>query len=156
MHRLSRQEEIDRLVRLYGNEPTSRLYDLINSQFLILHNRAQVLLALCGVVITTTGFSGRLIAGTNALGQGMIIAGVGLTLVAALVVVLGVLHLHWLTQQPGDSLDAWLHSALAYRDRKTNWYRAGIVLLMLGLACYVVAIAIMLMYPGEFVAAGGR
>ncbi|MGB7156722.1 MAG: hypothetical protein WBD40_01570 [Tepidisphaeraceae bacterium] len=40
----------------------------------VLHNRAQVLLALCGIVVTTTGFSGRLVAGTNAAAQWLIIA----------------------------------------------------------------------------------
>ena len=89
----------------------------------------------------------RQIAGTNAAAQFLIIAGVSTVLVAAAVVVAGVLQLNWLTQMPGATLEARLLNSLAYRDRKVVCYRAGIVLLLLGLAMYVGAIAIMLANP---------
>ena len=144
---LTRSEEIDRFVALYGEEGTSKMMEAMERQFLILHNRSQVALGLAGIVITTTGFSGRIIAGTSALAQGLIVAGVGLAMVSALLVVLGVLHLRWLTQQPGELIRPWLETCLAYRDKKTNYYRAGIILLLVGIALYVAAIAVMLMNP---------
>ncbi|MBI4576202.1 MAG: hypothetical protein HY722_08075 [Planctomycetes bacterium] len=144
---LDRAAEARRLLDLYRDRGQGALVELLERQFTVLHNRAQVLLGLSGVVITTTGFSGRLIAGTSRLAQCLIILGVGTTLVAAAVVVWGVLHLHWLTQQPGAAPEEWLDACLAYRDRKTRAYRLGIVLLMAGLATYVGAIGIMLLYP---------
>ncbi|MEY3000326.1 MAG: hypothetical protein RL648_540, partial [Verrucomicrobiota bacterium] len=41
---------------------------VVERQFSTLHNRAQVLFSFCGVVVTVTGFSGRLIAGTSLIG----------------------------------------------------------------------------------------
>ena len=145
---LTREQEIDRFIALYGEEQPGKIMEAMERQFAILHNRSQVSLGLAGIVVTTTGFSGRLIAGTNILGQMLIIAGVTLSLLSAVVLVLGVLHLHWLTQQPGELVRPWINSCLDYRDKKTNFYRAGAILLTVGIACYVAAIAVMLLNPG--------
>ncbi|MEX2215059.1 MAG: hypothetical protein WD768_13070 [Phycisphaeraceae bacterium] len=144
---LSCDAEADRILAMYGSDAPTRIMEMLERQFLILHHRSQVALGLAGIVVTTTGFSGRLIAGTNALAQGLIIFGVGLTMLAAVVVVLGVMHLRWLTHQPGEMVRPWLLTCLAYRDKKTRFYRAGILLLMLGIALYVLAIAVMLLNP---------
>jgi hypothetical protein len=147
MSHLSRDAEADRILRYYGGDAFPEIMAMLERQFVVLHNRAQVLLGLCGIVVTTTGFSGRLVAGTNAAAQWLIIAGVALVLCAAAIVVWGVLHLYWLTMQPGDSTRAWLLSSLAYRDRKTRAYRIGISLLLAGLTAYAAALSIMLLYP---------
>ncbi|MGF1634648.1 MAG: hypothetical protein ACFCVE_12415 [Phycisphaerae bacterium] len=147
MKKLPLDAEADRILHAYGPDNFKDIMAMLERQFGVLHNRAQVLLALAGVVVTTTGFSGRLIAGTNAWAQGLIIAGVGITLLAAAVVCWGVLHLRWLTMQPGQTVRDWLLTSLRYRDRKTNFYFAGIWLLLLGLVVYVSAIAVMLLNP---------
>ncbi|HLL90696.1 MAG TPA: hypothetical protein VK324_15450 [Tepidisphaeraceae bacterium] len=139
-------EELRRILDAYGpNLPD--IMGMLERQFAVLHNRAQVLLALCGIVISTTGFSGRIIAGTNALAQWLIVAGVAFVLLSAAVVVWGVLHLRWLTMKGGGDVHQWLATSLAYRDRKTNAYRVGIGLMLLGLTLYVAAIAVMLTNP---------
>ena len=152
---LARQEEADRILALYGDDPVP-IAALLERQFGMLHNRAQVLLGLAGVVITTTGFSGRLIAGTSTLAQALIIGGVALVLLGAVTVAVGVLPLRWLTQQDGDLVRPWLVVCLTYRDRKTRSYRLALVFLLLGLALYVGAIAIMLIYPTAFDLGLGR
>jgi hypothetical protein len=143
---LTRTEEADRILTLYGNDLPA-IMTMLERQFVVLHNRAQVLLTLCGIVISTTGFSGRVIAGTNALAQALIVGGVALVLLSAAIVVWGVLHLRWLTMQSGEDTRAWLLTSLDYRDRKTNAYRVGIVVMLIGLTLYVGAIAVMLIYP---------
>ena len=135
--------------RVYGDDAFAEIMAALERQFAVLHNRAQVLLGLCGIIISTTGFSGRLIAGTDRWAQGLIIAGVCLVLLAAAVVCWGVLHLRWLTVQRGGTTREWLLTSLAYRDRKTNAYRLGISLMLLGLVSYVAAISIMLWSPAE-------
>lgn len=147
--RLTLDEECDRILSSYGSEPTrlEAIMAMIERQFGVLHNRAQVLLTLCGIVISTTGFSGRLIAGTNVAAQVLVIIGVTLVLCSAAVVVWGVQHLSWLTHQRGELMRDWLLTVLAYRDRKTRFYRLGIALMLAGLAAYVGAISIMLLNP---------
>ena len=149
MPHLRRDAEADRILRYYGGDALPEIMAMLERQFVVLHNRAQVLLGLCGIVVTTTGFSGRLVAGTNAAAQWLIIAGVALVLGAAAVVVWGVLHLYWLTMQPGESTREWLLTSLAYRDKKTRAYRIGISLLLVGLTVYAAALSIMLLYPME-------
>lgn len=138
--------EIEHMITLFGDDARG-LYAVLERQFSVLMTRAQVLMGLCGVVITTTGFSGRIIAGTSTLAQWLIISGISLTLAAAAVVVFGVLPLRWLTQQPGNTTEAWLAESLRYRDRKLKHYRVGVVLMLAGLAVYVAAIALMLAHP---------
>lgn len=143
---LRHDAEIHRILDSYGPD-LAAIMAMLERQFAVLHNRAQVLLALCGIVISTTGFSGRTIAGTNAAAQWLIVAGVSLVLLSAAVVVWGVLHLRWLTMQGGADVPAWLATSLAYRDRKTQSYRFAILLMLLGLTLYVAAIAVMLTHP---------
>ena len=138
--------EMRRILDMYGDDfPNIML--MLERQFGVLHNRAQVLLTLCGIVISTTGFSGRIIAGTNVVAQVLVIGGVGFILLSAAVVVWGVLHLRWLTMQYGPDTQTWLATSLAYRDKKTNSYRLAILLLLVGLTLYCGAISVMLLYP---------
>jgi len=145
-----RQEEINRILKIYGREDTRSIMEMVERNFMVLHHRSQVLLGLSGIVITTTGFSGRLIAGTNDLAKWLIISGVALVMAAAATVCYGVLHLRWLTQHPGSQIEQWLDTTLAYRDRKTRFYRVGIVMTMVGLTLYVGSIFVMLWYPLDF------
>ncbi len=122
---------------------------MLERQFGVLHNRVQVLLAVAGVVISTVGFSGRLVAGTSLLAQWLIVSGLSLILLAAATAVWGVLHLRWLTMQGGESTAAWLVTSLRYRDRKTNAYRVAAILLLFGLMLYGGALGVMLLNPEE-------
>ncbi len=145
---LGREAEARRILDSYGDDLPG-IMSMLERQFGVLHNRAQVALVLCGVVISTTGFSGRLVAGTNTLSQILIIAGLSLIIIAAGVVVRGVLHLRWLTMQGGDGTAQWLSTSLAYRDRKTTHYRVGVLILLAGLVLYGGALAVTLLNPEE-------
>jgi hypothetical protein len=149
---LSRPQEHARIMQEYGNLPFDAMMAMLERQFSLLHNRSQILLTLCGIVITTTGFSGRFIASTNAWAMYTVILSIVFALLSAGIVVQRVLHLHWLTAQLGEDRSAWLMRSLEYRDRKTHGYRVGIMLLLLSLAFYVVAIALMLLHPAGAVA----
>lgn len=156
MNKIPREKEVDRLIDLVSAGSWDVVHGILERQFAVLHNRAQVLIGLCGIVITTTGFSGRLIAGTSRYAQELIIAGVATVLLAATLIVWGVQHIRWLTQQPGDDLRGWLLASLAYRDRKTTIYRVAIAFLLAGLSFYVIAIAMMLLAPTAVPSLGGR
>lgn len=148
MNCLTPDQEIARIINQYdGKQPD--IMAMLERQFTVLHNRAQVLLALCGIVISTTGFSGRIVAGTNQTAQVLIVSGVGLILLAAIVCSWGVLHLRWLTLQSGDDVAAWLRSSLRYRNLKTRSYRIAVIIMLFGLTTYCGALAIMLLNPHQ-------
>jgi hypothetical protein len=144
---LARDAEADRILAHYGTDALPEIMHMLNGQFVILHNRAQVLLALGGIIISTTGFTGRNVAGTGPWAQKLVIAGMLLVLLSAAVVCYGVLHLRYLTMQNGDATRAWLLTSLRYRDIKTKAYRVGVILMIAGLTAYVIAIIIMLCHP---------
>src|SRR5262245_61953796 len=106
--RITREEEVQQITRFHGKVGSEAIYTLLERQFAVLTSRAQILLGLCGIMITTTGFSGRMIAGTNPLAQLMIIVAMGTVLVAATITVRGLLKLKWLTQFPAHDHQEWL------------------------------------------------
>lgn len=148
---LTREGERESILARYGHERFEAIQGVIERQLDVLMSRSQLLLGLCGIAITTTGFSGRLIAGNSRLGQGLIIAGLALVLCAAAVLVWGVLDLTWITQRDSQFIDSWLMACLEYRDRKTLLFRMAIILLLIGLTLYVGSIAVMLWNPTAIV-----
>ncbi len=141
------QREVDQILHIYGSDNLKEIIALIERQFAVLTSRAQVLLGLSGIVITTTGFSGRAIASTGPAAQWLIVGGIFLVLAGAAAIVWGILQLNWITQFVGQDIRPALMKMLAYRDRKTRAYRLGLIFLVLGLALYVSAISLMVLAP---------
>ena len=149
---LTRQAECERILEAHGPndfEPISRALD---RQYRTIHNRAQLLLGVCGVLISASVVvtTGRIIGAhlgfehQHAAGVLLVVAGL-LDICGAAVTVGGVLNVRWITQQPGADLRGWVYANLVYRDRKTHAYRLAILLVLMSMACYQVAIAIVLL-----------
>jgi hypothetical protein len=149
---LTREEECDRIVKSHGPGDFDSISKALDRQFRTIHNRAQLLLGICGVLISAgvVVTTGRLIGRRPELehqrlaGVMLVIAG-SLDVAAAIIVVGGVLTIRWITQQPGEDLRAWVYSNLAYRDRKTRAYTAAIVLLLFSVISHQIAMAIALL-----------
>jgi hypothetical protein len=121
---------------------------LLENQLNTIHTRVQVLLSFCGIVITTTGFSGRLIAGTHIAAQIAIIIGLALMVVCAAYVFDRVGGVRWITRELDDAQpETALAAVLRRRDKKTIAYRRSGYFLLLGLVFYGISIAIMLLNP---------
>lgn len=132
-------QEADRILELVdGHRLTA--YQMIERQLGVLVLRTQVMLSLCGIVITVTGFSGRAIAQTSPLARYSIATGICVVLMAAIVAIWGVLRLQWLTQSIVSDTRAMLIRGLEIRYRKTRFLTAALVLFALGFAFYVLAI----------------
>ena len=149
---LTREEECERIVKAHGPDGFDRISEALDRQFRTIHNRAQLLLGICGVLISASVVvtTGRLIGRRpefqhqHFAGVMLVIAGV-LEIAAAGVVVGGVLNIRWITQHAGDDLHAWVRANLAYRDRKTAAYRLAIAFVLLSMLSYQIAIAIALL-----------
>ena len=118
-----------------------RAFEMVQGQLAALVLRTQVMLSLSGIVITVTGFSGRAIAATSVLARGSIVLGLFMVLAAAVVAVVGVLRLRWMTQElDGEPLDV-LTRALVLRDRKSRFLSAALTLFVVGFGLYCLAVA---------------
>ncbi|MDQ8206798.1 hypothetical protein QEH52_04710 [Coraliomargarita sp. SDUM461003] len=117
------------------------------SQLNIVYTRAQVLMSLAGMVVTVTGFSGRLIAGSSSAAQMFIVAGLLVSLSSAAWVFRRVMRVQWVTSLASQDREHALEHALYRRNRKTSAYTLGGTLLFIGLVLYAIAIALMLTNP---------
>ena len=143
----SAQQEAQKLVNAFPGEETF-LLGLLERQLNILHQRSQVVIGFAAVAISTTGFSGRLIAGTSLPAQALIIVALAIILVSCLWIFTRVLAVKWvLTRCIEPELTQTLTAIILYRDSKTSAYRLGSFGVFLGLAIYACAFAIMLLNP---------
>jgi len=135
--------EVQNILTLTGNNYLQAL-DLLERQLNVLHTRAQVLMSLAGIVLTITGFSGRLIAGTSQSAQVLIILGLATVLSSAVWIFLQVMRVKWLTGEVVINDPRSLENVILRRTRKTRAYSLGGVILCIGLFLYCMAFALML------------
>lgn len=146
MEKLSEQKEAGNLLQLYGND-FPRILDLLERQLNTLSMRAQLLMTLAGIVVTVTGFSGRLIAGTHVLAQWAIIVGLFFVLSSVVWVLTQVMALRWITRELNQDAHEAIVTVLTTRNRKTRAFLIGTWILCFGLFIYSIAVSIMLLNP---------
>jgi hypothetical protein len=137
-------DEARRILTLTRSD-TFAAFQVLERQLAVVMLRTQVLLSLCGIVITVTGFSGRAIAQTSLLARLSITGGIVVVLAAAAVAIVGVLRLKWMTQTLADDPLATLVNAIEIRERKTRYLGVAQLLFVCGFALYCTAIAQLLM-----------
>lgn len=140
------EREVDAILSRFG-EDLATLHALMDAQLSTLHARAQSLIGLASVVITVTGFSGRIIADTNDYAQWLIIIGITLVGLSAAVTMLYVLPIRWLTSYIDLPAREWLLTALERRRTKNRALIVALWLISVGMAFYIASIAVMLSFP---------
>ncbi len=114
---------------------------VIMAQFAILQNRSQLLLTLCTLTLTITGFSGPKIIASGELSRWSMVVGIALVLIGLVLVLLSSVVFHFATQYLAEDepLEA-LAKLMTYRNRKTRWYRWQLAIIVLGITGYVIAV----------------
>jgi cytochrome bd-type quinol oxidase subunit 1 len=139
-------DEARRILEIHNGDAGSALA-VLERQLALLKARADVMMSLAGIIITVTGFSGRLIASTDRLAQVAIITALACVIVSVTWIFASVGRISWITRDlEGDATSA-LVRIIERRDRQTRAYSVGGVILCLGIALYAVAIGIMLFNP---------
>ncbi|MGJ8650202.1 MAG: hypothetical protein ACSHX4_07575 [Opitutaceae bacterium] len=138
--------EAKAILELTNNDLLAAL-NVAQKQLDVIYTRAQVLLSLAGMVVTVTGFSGRLIAGSSLMAQIFLVAGLFVSLSSAIWVFLRVMRVRWVTAMVAEDKENALAQALERRDTKTRAYAVGGSILCIGLVLYCISIALMLVDP---------
>ncbi len=141
---MSPREEAERLIAFFGSARAA--FDVVEKQMNVLVLRTQVLLSLCGIVITVTGFSGRAIVATGLVARVCVVAGLATVLVAAAVAVGGVFRVTWLTEKLQADERKVLEDVIGLRNRKSLFLKASLSLFIVGFALYVSAVSLLLIY----------
>jgi hypothetical protein len=112
---------------------------LISTQFVVMQTRSHLLLTLATIILTITGFSGPKIASSGLFARTSMAIGLVLVL-AAVVILLRTMRIRWLTKFIDTDPQALLVAIITYRNQKTVLYQVYLVLITVGLTCYVMAV----------------
>ena len=140
----SAEEEADHLLQLYKNDAPAIL-GVLQSQFMSVASRAQMLLQLAGLTITVTGFSGASIARSGRPAAILVVSGLVVVLLAASHSLGGILKIRWMTQLAPCSPRETVVAAIRLRDDKTRVFSRSLALLIVGLALYIGSVSLLLL-----------
>lgn len=146
----SRADECTQLIEQHGGDAAA-IRKVLDEDFKTLHSRAQLVLGICGVLLTSSVLitTGRIIGKGNFLlarVAGWFLAGAGLCdIISTAIIVAGVLHIKWLTARPDEDLHVWLMRAIAHRNTKTRAYHAALGVVLLSMFFYQSAVLIVVL-----------
>lgn len=112
---------------------------LLSTQFVVMQTRSHLLLTLATIILTITGFSGPKIASSGLFARTCMAIGIVLVLMAV-TILLSAMRIRWLTQFVHEDPQAVLTAIINYRNHKTRLYMVYLVLITIGLTCYVAAV----------------
>lgn len=139
------EEEASYLLDLYDGR-LAPCVEFVRQHFNVIQARSQLLLTICTLALTITGFSGPRIAETNVFARYSMICGIVFVLLTMLFLIMGGLRIRWITQMVGETPLATLTGILVYRNRKTWLYLVEVFLLVIGLSTYVASVVTFLLF----------
>ena len=144
-------EEARRLRALFAGQDVQLMLYLA-SQLTTLKTYAQVLVGLCGLTVTVTGFSGAHMIRAGSLSAVLMVAGIALVLVG-LVLCLGTLTvLRWVSQELRDDLTETTIVIIRRRNRQQRRISVAAVFVASGLAAYLAAVSTAALMSANLVA----
>ena len=119
---------------------------MLENQFQILYVRSQTLIGLAGIIITVTGFSGRIIAQTSLLSRILIVVGLFFVLLSGMLAIFGIIRIRFISQWYETDTNLFIKNILQNRNRKGRYFIASLISLIIGFTLYVISISMMLIF----------
>jgi hypothetical protein len=138
---LPAEEEARRLTLLFGDNPAQILM-LLSQQLAVLKQHAQMLIGLCGLLITVTGFSGAHMVRSGTLAASLMVAGIACVGVAAVLCLRALTQVRWVTKDLDADLRITATAVFLRRDRQTALLAWAALFVAVGLAAYLAAVAV--------------
>jgi len=132
----------DEAQRLAGALSGPDLLRFLADQLGVVKNQAQLLMGLCGLAITVTGFSGTHMIKAGPLSAGSMVVGIALILVGAVAVLRVLLRVRWVSQDLADDPAVTAARVIVHRDRQQGRLGVAGVFVALGLAAYLLSVAL--------------
>ena len=143
---LDPSQEAVYITQLVAKPKENEALRLLSAQFQILQSRSQLMVSLVTITLTITGFSGPKIAESNVYSRYFLAIGLTLSLIAASILLFGILRLSWVTRERATPFAKVLEHIIRRRNLKTNYYRAGLITLVLGLGFYTLSVVMFLVF----------
>ena len=134
-------EEARRLHQLHADQPAA-LVHFLTTQIITVKTYAQVLVGLCGLTITVTGFSGAHMIRSGSLSAGLMVAGIALVLVGLVLSIRTMMQLRWVSQDLRDDLVEMAAIVIQRRNHQQRMLSGAAGFVVAGLACYLAAVMV--------------
>jgi hypothetical protein len=143
------REEARRLHALFANQP-AQLVQYLATQLATVKTYAQLIVGLCGLTITVTGFSGAHMIRSGSTAAMLMVSGIALVMVGLIVCIRTITALRWVSQDLSDDLIETAAIVLARRDREQRLVSIAALFVAGGLACYLGAVSVAALVSGNF------
>ena len=145
---VSLPEEARRLAELYADHPRA-LIGFLSQQLSVVKSQAQMLVGLCGLAITVTGFSGAHMIRAGSAAAISMVLGIALILVGLTLCLLSMSRLRWVTQDLCDDLQVTVLTVIARRNAEQRNVMIAALFVALGLTSYLAAVVIAALISGN-------
>lgn len=141
-------QEASQLNRLFADQPI-QLIQYLSHQIATVKTYAQVLIGLCGLTITVTGFSGAHMIRSGSVAASLMVAGIGLVVIGLVTCIRTITRLRWVSQDLSDDLAATTMVVLHRRNRQQRAVSVAAVFVAGGLCCYLAAVTVAALVTGN-------
>jgi hypothetical protein len=142
------REEARRLHQLFADDP-AHFIQYLSHQIATVKTYAQILVGLCGLTVTVTGFSGAHMIRAGSLSAGLMVAGIALVLVGLMMCLQTITGLRWVSQELRDDLVETAVIVIRRRNRKQRRLSIAAVFVTAGLVCYLAAVSVAALVSGN-------
>ena len=140
-------EEARRIAALFAGRDAD-LVGYLSNQIGTVKTYAQVLVGLCGLTITVTGFSGAHMIRAGSMSATLMVAGIALVLVGLGLCIRTITALRWVSQELRDDLLDTARVVILRRNRQQQMLAVAAVFVVAGLACYLGAVVVAALSAG--------
>jgi hypothetical protein len=135
------REEARRLHELFANRPAD-LIQFLGGQIATVKTYAQILLGLCGLTVTVTGFSGAHMIRSGSAAASLMIGGIGFVVVGMVLCIRSITRLRWVSQELRDDLAETASVVIEHRNAQQRMLSVAALFVAGGLACYLGAVTV--------------
>lgn len=142
------REEARRLHQLFQGQP-AQLVQYLSHQIATVKTYAQILVGLCGLTVTVTGFSGAHMIRAGSLSASLMVGGIALVLAGLMMCLQTITGLRWVSQELRDDLVETAVIVIHRRNRKQRRLSLAAVFVAGGLVCYLAAVSVAALVVGN-------
>lgn len=142
-------EEAERIRRLFPGQDGAFI-QYLSGQLTTVKTYAQVLVGLCGLTVTVTGFSGAHMIRAGSLSATLMVLGIALVLVGLVLCLRALMVLRWVSQELRDDLVETAVVVIRRRNRQQRQVGLAAIFIASGLVCYLAAVSAAALLLGNF------
>lgn len=141
-------DEARRLHQLFADRPTE-LVGFLANQIATVKTYAQILVGLCGLTVTVTGFSGAHMIRSGSAAAALMVGGIAFVVVGLVICIRTITLLQWVSQELRDDLVETARIVIGRRNRQQRALSIAAIFVAGGLLCYLAAVSLAAIVTGN-------